>query len=227
VVTGGQKYVSYHHCRNTSIVGKAVGYKKSWVNNNTVDIKIKKSQPQNMKVYDMTANKLPVIGVTAVSILLTMTCCKQSNKDSQNVETILPSISKADIENQAWQMEIQYWDYVEKIDTTSYKKLWHDNFIGYPSFGDGVSNKSKIAAWIPELHQDKSLTFSYKLYKRAVNAIDDVVIVFYDADEIWANREHKIVRKETYKFTHTWKKYNDNWVILGGMAAKKNQDILK
>lgn len=175
----------------------------------------------------MAANKLKIIGVVTVSIFLTMTCCKESNKDSQNVVAELPAISKADIENQAWQMEVQYWDYVEKNDTTSYKKLWHDDFIGYPSFGDGVSNKSKIAVWIPELHHDTSLTYSCKLYKRAVNSIDDVVMVFYDADEIWTNRENKIVKKETYKFTHTWKKYNDNWLILGGMAAKKNQDILK
>lgn len=120
-------------------------------------------------------------------------------------------------------MEELYWEYVQKNDTVAYKTLWHNDFIGYPSFGDGVSNKSKIAVWIPELHQDASLTFNYKLYKKAVNAIDDVVIVFYDADEIWTDKENKVVRKETLKFTHTWKKYEDDWVILGGMAAKKNQ----
>ena len=179
-----------------------------------------------MKGYKMKEKKSIAIGLIAVLVLFTITGCKENNKDSQNAETALPTMTKENTENQAWQMEEQYWDYVEKIDTTAYKKLWHDDFIGYPSFGDGVSNKSKIAIWIPELHQDSSLTFSYKLYKRAVNAIDDVVIVFYDTDEIWTDKESKIVRKETYKFTHTWKKYKDNWVILGGMAAKKNQDIL-
>ncbi len=124
-------------------------------------------------------------------------------------------------------MEEKYWDYVQKIDTVAYKNLWHNEFIGYPSFGDGVSNKSKIAIWIPELHKDPNLKFSYKLYRKATNAIDDVVIVFYDADEIWTDEENNIVRKETFKFTHTWKKYNDSWLILGGMAAKKNQDILR
>jgi hypothetical protein len=59
-----------------------------------------------------------------------------------------------------------------------------------------------------------------------VNVIDDVVIVFYDADEIWTDKANNVVRKEVFKFTHTWKKYNDNWVILGGMAAKKHQDML-
>ena len=165
----------------------------------------------------------PIIGLFLV---VTLTSCKEENKKSEPTETITATVSKQELENEAWQMEEKYWDYVQKIDTIAYKNLWHNDFIGYPSFGDGVSNKSKIAIWIPELHQDPNLKFSYKLYRKATNAIDDVVIVFYDADEIWTNKDGNIVKKETFKFTHTWKKYNDNWVILGGMAAKKNQDVL-
>lgn len=147
--------------------------------------------------------------------------CKEKNNNPVKSEDSKSIVSKDTLQNQAWQMELQYWDYVEKNDTIAYKKLWHNDFIGYPSFGNGVSNKNGIAVWIPELHKDTSLTFSYKLYKKAVNAIDDVVIVFYDADEIWTNKENKEVRKETFKFTHTWKKYDDRWLILGGMAARK------
>jgi len=159
-------------------------------------------------------------------LVVTLTSCKEKNKESKQAKTISATVNKEELENEAWQMEVKYWDYVQEIDTVAYKNLWHNDFIGYPSFGDGVSNKSKIAMWIPELHKDPNLKFSYKLYRKATNAIDDVVIVFYDADEIWTDKENNIVRKETFKFTHTWKKYNDNWVILGGMAAKKNQDIL-
>lgn len=130
----------------------------------------------------------------------------------------------AKLKEEVWRMEEQYWDYVEKNDTISYKTLWHEDFMGYPSFGDGVSGKVGIAVWIPELHKYNTLKFSYKLYKRGVNAIDDVFMVFYDADEIWTDAQNSVVRKETFKFTHTWKKYGDSWLILGGMAAKKNLD---
>ncbi len=174
----------------------------------------------------MKPTKLIVRYLIAILVSVTVASCNENSKNSSKTETTFPSLDKENLENQAWNMEERYWDYVEKIDTIAYKKLWHNDFIGYPSFGDGVSNKSKIAIWIPELHQDTSLTFSYKLYKKAVNAIDDVVIVFYDADEIWTDKENKVVRTETFKFTHTWKRYENNWVILGGMAAKKNQDIL-
>ncbi len=126
------------------------------------------------------------------------------------------------LKNEVWQMEEHYWEYVQKNDTIAYKKLWHDNFMGYPSFGNDVSDISKIATWIPKLHEDPSLTFSYKLYKKGINAIDDVVMVFYDTDEIWTGPEKKLVKKEKFKFTHTWKKYGTTWLILGGMAHKKD-----
>jgi hypothetical protein len=173
----------------------------------------------------MKSSKLIVSILVGLFLFDVITSCNKKDTDSEKTKALLPIISKEKLEKEAWEMEEEYWGYVEKNDTVPYKKLWHNDFIGYPSFGDGVSSKSKIAIWIPELHQDSSLKFSYKLYKKAVNAIDDVVIVFYDADEIWTNTENEVVRMETFKFTHTWKKYKDNWVILGGMAAKKNQDI--
>jgi len=174
-----------------------------------------------MKIPEFISNS-----ILALFFSITEIGCNENKKVPDNASSSASTKNKEAIEDEAWQMEEQYWDYVQKTDTLAYKKLWHDAFMGYPSFGDGVSDKSKIAVWIPELHQDPDLKFSYKLYKKASNAIDDVVIVFYDADEIWTNTENKITRKETFKFTHTWKKYGDKWLILGGMAAKKNQDTL-
>lgn len=157
---------------------------------------------------------------------LSFNSCSEKPKESSTTKAPIPTMNKAEMEDEAWHMEELYWEYVQEIDTVAYKKLWHDDFIGYPSFGDGVSDISKIASWIPDLHKDPDLTFSYSLYKKASNAIEDVVIVFYDADEMWTNKQNEVVRKETYKFTHTWKKVDGEWVILGGMAAVKNQDVL-
>ncbi len=157
---------------------------------------------------------------------LSLSSCGEKPKNSPTDEISAQILSKTELENEAWHMEELYWEYVQNIDTVPYKTLWHDDFIGYPSFGDGVSDVSKIASWIPDLHKDPNLKFSYILHKKASNAIDDVVMVFYDTDEIWTDKDNKVVRKETYKFTHTWKKVDGNWVILGGMAALKNQDVI-
>jgi hypothetical protein len=169
----------------------------------------------------MNKNKILLLGLTTLLLSATMTSCNEKKGGSGNSKTTNQSISKETLKNEAWHMEELYWKYVEKNDTVNYKNLWHNDFIGYPSEGDGTSDKSKIAVWIPELHKDTSQTFSYKLYKKAVNPIDDVVIVFYDADQISTNRQGEIVKKETFKITHTWKKYGDSWLILGGMAARK------
>jgi hypothetical protein len=150
-----------------------------------------------------------------------LSSCETKTENSYDSATLTSTLSKSELEDEAWHMEELYWEYVQNSDTVTYKTLWHTNFIGYPSFGDGVSDKSKIASWIPDLHKDPDLKYSYKLHKKASNAIEDVVIVFYDTDYFWTNKENQVVRKETYKFTHTWKKVEGKWVILGGMAGQK------
>ncbi|MDI1324027.1 MAG: nuclear transport factor 2 family protein [Algoriphagus sp.] len=161
------------------------------------------------------------------ALLLSITMsCNQNSQDSSKAETPIPTVSKTELENEAWHMEELYWEYVQNIDTVSYKTLWHEDFIGYPSFGDGVSDKSKIASWILDLHKDPGLKYNYVLHKKASNAVEDVVMVFYDTDYFWTDKDNQVVRKETYKFTHTWKKVEGKWVILGGMAAEKNQYAL-
>lgn len=179
---------------------------------------LKPSTMKNQKTFS-----LPLI---ALLVSLLITSCSPDNKDSSVPETPVPSLSKTELEDEAWHMEELYWEYVQNIDTVPYKTLWHDDFIGYPGFGDGVSDASKIASWIPDLHKDPDLKYSYTLHKKASNAIEDVVMVFYDTDYFWTDKANKVVRKETYKFTHTWKKVDGKWLILGGMAALKNQDVI-
>src|SRR5210317_1157178 len=169
----------------------------------------------------MKSHKLILPIAFTLCLLVIITSCKEKIQESENIQETLPAINKEDLENEVWRMEELYWDYVLKNDTIAYKKLWHNDFIGYPSFGDGVSNKSKIASWIPELHKDKSRIYSVKLYRKAVNSIADVVIVFYDFDRFYTDEQDNILEKDTFKITHTWKKFGDTWVILGGMAANK------
>lgn len=95
-------------------------------------------------IFKIGKMKTKIIGLLAILLVSTMALSQNSESDNNDV----------------WQMEEQYWDYVQKNDTISYKNLWHENFMGYPSLGDGVSVKSKIATWIPKLHEDPNLTFS-------------------------------------------------------------------
>jgi len=176
---------------------------------------------------DCMKNKKPILLFAAATLISIMiVACSENSKKISDVEKKVNTISKTELEDEAWHMEELYWEYVQNIDTVTYKTLWHKDFIGYPSFGDGVSDKSRIASWIPDLHKDPDLKYSYKLHKKASNAIEDVVMVFYDTDQIWTDKDNQVVRNKTSKFTHTWKKVDGNWLILGGMAAEKNQYTL-
>ncbi len=125
--------------------------------------------------------------------------------------------SNENIQDEIWQKEIQYWKYVAANDTAGYKTLWHDKFLGYPD--SVITDKSKIAGWVPEMHNKKDLHYEYRLVKKAVNVFDDVAVVFYDEDDIFRNGMGEIVSTETFKITHTWKKYGNVWLIIGGMSA--------
>ncbi|MEL4455268.1 nuclear transport factor 2 family protein [Lutimonas vermicola] len=173
----------------------------------------------------MKSHKLILPVTFALFLSVTITSCNKKNRESENTQATLPEIKKEDLENEVWRMEELYWDYVMKNDTIAYKNLWHNDFTGYPSFGDGVSDKSKIASWIPELHEDKSRIYSFKLYRKAVNSIADVVIVFYDFDQILTDEQNNVLEKKTFKITHTWKKFGNTWLILGGMAADKTERL--
>jgi len=124
------------------------------------------------------------------------------------------------IKNEVWQLEENYWKYVKASDLKSYLSLWDDHFIGYPSTNI-IGGKDHITDWITEMYSsNKGKTYNYELTRKVENVFADIVIVLYDATQIWTNEKNE-VEKITYKLTHTWKKTGKGWLIIGGMGAKK------
>ena len=124
------------------------------------------------------------------------------------------------IKNEVWQKEINYWKYVKNHDLVAYRTLWDENFIGYPS-NNIISNKDHITDWLKELYKDTTRVFSYELNRNVENVFGDIVIVLYDVIHTWTNEKNEVVKQSTYKVTHTWKKSDNGWLIIGGMGALK------
>ena len=124
------------------------------------------------------------------------------------------------IQNEVWQMEERYWKYVKEKDLQAYLTLWDEKFIGYPS-NNIIGNKAHITDWLIDLYKDKTGVFSYELNRKIENVFDDIVIVLYDVTQQWTNEKNEVVKKRTYKITHTWKKSDNGWLIIGGMGANK------
>lgn len=127
--------------------------------------------------------------------------------------------SNSRIQDEVWQRELQYWNYVKNNDVRGYLTLWHSTFIGYP--GKDTLTRKNISDWITESHSRKDQRYEFKITKKAVNVFGDVAITFYDDEDIWKNTQGEIVLKEVYKITHTWKKFGKTWLIIGGMSALK------
>jgi catechol 2,3-dioxygenase-like lactoylglutathione lyase family enzyme len=124
------------------------------------------------------------------------------------------------IKNEIWQLEKNYWKYVKEKDFQSYLNLWDDHFIGYPSTNK-IGGKDHITDWINAMYKDRKSKFNYELTRHVENVFGDIVIVLYDATQIWKNEKGEVVEKSTLKLTHTWKKTGKGWLIIGGMGAKK------
>jgi hypothetical protein len=138
---------------------------------------------------------------------------------------VYPDTSAQSIEtvkDEVWQRELQYWQYVKNNDTVGYRTLWHDEFVGYPET-EKLTGKDKIANWITDVHSTKERRYEFSLDKKMVNAFGEVVITFYDQTDIWKNDKNEVVLEEVYKITHTWKKFGDTWLIIGGMSALKRK----
>ncbi|QEC67086.1 DUF4440 domain-containing protein [Panacibacter ginsenosidivorans] len=119
-----------------------------------------------------------------------------------------------------WHLEEKYWTYVKTQDLKSYATLWDDQFIGYPS-NNKIAGKDHITDWITDMFKDKSRHFDYRLDRKVENVFGDIVIVLYDVTETWTNNKNEVLEKTTYKITHTWKKTDNGWLIIGGMGANK------
>jgi lactoylglutathione lyase len=125
------------------------------------------------------------------------------------------------IKEEVWQLEENYWKYVKTNDLTSYLTLWDDNFIGYPSTNI-IGDKTNITDWITDMYaKRKGQTYSYELTRKIENVFGDIVIVLYDVTHVWTKGKSEVPEKSTFKITHTWRKTDKGWLIIGGMGAKK------
>ena len=128
--------------------------------------------------------------------------------------------AQGSVEDLLWQKEEQYWQYVKNYDLESYRKLWDENFMGYPS-NNVVVDKDHITDWLTEMKRTNRGNYDYKLTRKVENVFGDTAIVFYDVTQTWTNAKNKVVKSNALKIIHTWKKTGQDWLIVGGMGAVK------
>jgi hypothetical protein len=101
----------------------------------------KEISPRSSAMKNQKSLPLQLI-VLLISLLFSS--CSPDHKDSSASETPAPTLSKTELEDEAWHMEELYWEYVQNIDTVPYKTLWHHDFIGYPVLGMECLTQAKL-----------------------------------------------------------------------------------
>jgi len=133
----------------------------------------------------------------------------------------LPVFAQQSPDEQAvWKLEHSYWEYVKAQDLPSYKALWHDDFLGWPSSSSEPVRKDHIADWITRYAAKGLHLQSYVLKPAASQKSGQLVVVHYWVTMMWAGADNS-EQAETIRVMHTWLKGEKGWQIISGMSMRE------
>jgi hypothetical protein len=119
-----------------------------------------------------------------------------------------------------WSLEEQYWRLVKAGDVDNYRKLWDEGFRGWPCKAQHSATKAVIGDWVRDI-RDQRVKFSYSLTREGAADFGNIVVVYYQTPMVYEYPDGRVVdRDRVYKFTHTWRKTVDSWLIIGGMCGQ-------
>jgi len=124
-------------------------------------------------------------------------------------------------EKAVWKLEHSYWDYVQAQDVERYKGLWHENFLGWPSFAAQPLGKDHIADWLIKYNANGLRLKSYDLKPTGSQATGDIASVYYLVTTVWTRKDGS-EQTETLRIMHTWLRGVRGWQIVNGMSAPES-----
>jgi ketosteroid isomerase-like protein len=109
--------------------------------------------------------------------------------------------------------------YVQAGDVSSYLTLWHDRFVGWPCLNAHPAAKDSIANWVRTI-RDGHIHLTSHLTREGAADFGDIVIVYYSTPMLREYPDGRVAGRDmVWKFTHTWRRDNDRWQIVGGMCG--------
>src|SRR5213075_2529673 len=136
-----------------------------------------------------------------LALVCTTVCAQDSRKDEETL----------------WKLEHDYWRYVEANDLAAYSKLWHTDFLGWPSISAAPVRKEHITDWITS-QTSKGLAFKTGEFKpAAIQIAEDVAVACYWITFKWLDRDGNGAAN-TIRITHAWLRTGNDWRIIGGMS---------
>lgn len=129
-------------------------------------------------------------------------------------------------EQTLWNLEREYWQYVEKNDLAAYSNLWHNDFLGWPYVSSTPVRKDHITDWIIS-QTCKGLAFKAGEFKPAgLQVTGDVAFACYWITFRWVDKDGKGAA-HTIRVTHSWLRSGKDWRIVGGMSMPELENSAK
>jgi ketosteroid isomerase-like protein len=123
-------------------------------------------------------------------------------------------------EQTLWNLEHEYWRYVQENDLPAYLGLWHKDFLGWPSVSAAPVRKDHITDWITS-QTSKGFAFKALEFKpAAIQMTGDIAVLYYWMTFSWPDKDGKGA-PHTLRVTHTWLKDGKDWRIIGGMSMQE------
>ena len=144
------------------------------------------------------------LAIAAVLILVALAAFAQQSADEEAV----------------WKLEHSYWEYVKAQDLANYKALWHEDFVGWPSFSPEPVRKDHVGDWITNYAAKGLHLKSYTLKPAASQATGNLVVVHYWAVPVWVDK-NGVEKSETVRIMHTWLRGDKGWQIVSGMSMRQ------
>jgi len=123
-------------------------------------------------------------------------------------------------EQTVWKLEHAYWEYVKAQDLASYKALWREDFVGWPSSSAEPVRKDHIADWITRYAAKGLHLKSYMLRPAASQKSGQLVVVHYWVTMTWTGADNS-EQPETIRVMHTWLKGEKGYQIISGMSMRE------
>lgn len=131
---------------------------------------------------------------------------------------LTPAQEWSETEQEIWKNEKAYLEFRQKGDLEAMAEMWHENFVGWPSWAEQPVNKEFAVAAIKERLSHAKLV-SFELKPAAIEVFGNVAINHYFVSGVWQDSEGNEVRTTT-RITHTWMKQDGKWKIIGGMSSE-------
>ena len=121
-------------------------------------------------------------------------------------------------QKEVWAGEQRYCATLMKGDNEGYMALWDESFIGWPIFMEAPTNRDGIRKSVSEQRGSVQCTST----PLAVNVFDNFANTYYLLHTTRTTPDGKSVTTES-RITHTWRRQQGKWLIVGGMSARPPQ----